>query len=124
MRVGICGVVDDRGRIERDETAAEGNRQLLFPNGLEVTQDPAEALRWSRAAAEQGHAEAQANTGLIYARGEGVPVDMKTAYMWFRLAADHGDEDALQAIQAVTPTLTKQEIEAAEAAADNWRAQP
>ena len=57
------------------QTAAEDNRQLLFPNGLEVTQDPAEALRWSRAAAEQGHAEAQANTGLIYARGIGCEPD-------------------------------------------------
>jgi TPR repeat protein len=79
-----------RTAAERDETAAEDNRQLLFPNGLEVTQDPAEALRWSRAAAEQGHAEAQANTGLIYARGIGCESDYVEARRWYQLAAEQG----------------------------------
>ena len=54
---------------KRDPEAADHNRALLFPNGYEVSQYPAEALRWSRAAAEQGITDAQANTGLIYARG-------------------------------------------------------
>src|SRR5271156_4985199 len=43
---------------KRDPEAADHNRALLFPNGFDVPQDPAGALRWSRAAAEQGIADA------------------------------------------------------------------
>jgi TPR repeat protein len=68
-----------RTAAERDEEAAQRNRELLFPNGIEVTQDAGEALRWSRAAAEQGIADAQANTGLIYSRGIGCERDFNAA---------------------------------------------
>ena len=75
-------------------TAADDNRKLLFPNGLDVPQDPAEALRWSRAAAEQGIADAQANTGLIYARGIGCERDYREARRWYQLAAEQGSAAA------------------------------
>src|SRR5438477_583737 len=45
---------------EIDKTTADRNLELMFPNGIGVRQDHAEALRWSLAAAEQGHVEAQA----------------------------------------------------------------
>ncbi|MGH6880337.1 tetratricopeptide repeat protein [Hypericibacter sp.] len=112
------------------KAAAHGNAEAMNNLGAMAAggegrpADPGEALRWFTGAANKGFAGAQYNLGLIYARGEGVPVDMKAAYMWFRLAADDGNEDAPQALQAVAPTLTKQEIEAAETAADNWQAQP
>ena len=54
-----------------DQGTAERNRELMFPHGIQVPADPAEALRWARAAAEQGHAGAQANLALMYARGLG-----------------------------------------------------
>jgi TPR repeat protein len=79
---------------ERDEEAARRNRELLFPNGIEVTQDAGEALRWSRAAAEQGIADAQANTGLIYSRGIGCERDFNEARHWYQLAAEQGSAAA------------------------------
>ena len=64
-RASRDGTVPRPSATARPPTTIE---QLLFPNGFDVPRDPAEALRWSRAAAEQGIADAQANTGLIYAR--------------------------------------------------------
>ena len=43
-----------------------------MPRVRGVSEDDAEAVRWYRLAAEQGHASAQFNLGVMYARGEGV----------------------------------------------------
>src|SRR5436305_2015351 len=48
------------GAVEIDKSAADNNLELMFPNGISVSQDFAEALRWSTAAAEHGLGEAQA----------------------------------------------------------------
>ena len=55
-------------------------------------EDDAEAARWYRLAADQGHAYAQYNLGLKYASGRGVPQDNVTAHMWFNIAGANGDE--------------------------------
>ena len=44
----------------------------LYDNGTGVPQDDAEAERWYRLAAEQGHFEAQYQLGLAYDAGHGV----------------------------------------------------
>ena len=56
-------------------------------------EDDAEAVRWYRLAADQGHAYAQNNLGAMYANGDGVPEDDAEAVRWYRLAADQGDAD-------------------------------
>ena len=53
-------------------------------------EDDAEAVRWYRLAADQGHADAQVFLGLKYANGEGVVEDDAEAVRWYRLAADQG----------------------------------
>ena len=53
---------------------------------MNVGQNHAEAVRWYRLAAEQGHAGAQISLGLIL-EGE----DDAEAVRWYRLAADQGD---------------------------------
>jgi uncharacterized protein len=83
-----------RAAAECDKEAAERNRALLFPNGLNVPPDAAAALHWSRAAAEHGIADAQANTGLIYARGVGCERDYQEARRWYELAAAQGSAAA------------------------------
>ena len=55
----------------------------MFPNGLSVEADQAEALRWCRLAAEQGLDAAQANLGLMYARGLGCEIDYVEARRWY-----------------------------------------
>ena len=73
---------------------AQYNLGLMYDNGEGVPQDYAEAVKWYRLAAEQGHAKAQYNLGLMYDNGEGVPQDYAEAVKWYRLAAEQGDAAA------------------------------
>ena len=58
----------------------------MYDIGRGVPQDDAEAVRWYRLAAEQGHASGQRNLGLMYSNGRGVPQDHVSAHMWLNLA--------------------------------------
>ena len=58
------------------------NLGVMYANGRGVLKDEAEAVRWYRLAAEQGHAGAQYNLGLMHAKGEGVLKDSVLAHMW------------------------------------------
>ena len=73
----------------------EGQRLgTMYANGEGVPEDPREAVRWYRLAAEQGYATAQSQLGTMYANGEGVPEDLVLAYMWYNLSAAQGNEIA------------------------------
>ena len=61
---------------------------------VSVPQDYAEAARWYRTAAEQGHAAAQFSLGVMYSNGEGVPQDLVQGYAWASVAAAQGFESA------------------------------
>ena len=56
-------------------------------------EDYEEAVRWYRAAAEQGHVIAQPSLAYMYHRGQGVPQDYEEAVRWYR-AANQGDATA------------------------------
>ena len=56
--------------------------------------DKAEAVKWYRKAAEQGHSDAQNNLGACYDEGDGVAVDKAEAVKWYRKAAEQGHSDA------------------------------
>jgi hypothetical protein len=62
----------------------------MYQAGRGVPQDDAEAVKWTRLAADQGDANAQTSLGVMYYFGEGVPQDYAEAVKWFRLAADQG----------------------------------
>ena len=49
--------------------------------------DYAEALKWYRAAAEQGSPQAQGKLGRMYADGRGAPQNHAEAYVWLSVAA-------------------------------------
>ena len=59
-----------------------------------VPKDAAEAARWFRLAAEQGHADAQFYLAVLYNTGMGVLKDAAEAVRWYRLAAEQGDAHA------------------------------
>lgn len=59
-------------------------------NGETVIKDPAKALKFQMASAEQGNANAQYNLGLMHATGDGVPQDYAKALEWYTKAADQG----------------------------------
>lgn len=54
----------------------------------------AEAVKWYRKAAEQGHAGAQANLGFMYRNDFGVKQDYVAAVEWYRKAAEQNDAHA------------------------------
>jgi hypothetical protein len=85
-----------------------------------VVKNCAAAVRWMRAAAEQGYALAQHGLGFMYFQGECTKADPVEAARWFRLAADQG----LAGSQATLATMYEKgvgvERDAAEAA--KWRA--
>ncbi|MDP7667987.1 MAG: tetratricopeptide repeat protein [Rhodospirillales bacterium] len=82
----------------------------MYIVGQDVPQDYAEAAKWYRMAAEQGHAGAQFVLGSMYANGQGVPQDYVAAHMWFDLSAARGDEKALAVRDTVAGHMTPSEI--------------
>ena len=65
-----------------------------YENGEGVPLDFAEAAKWRRKAAEQGHADAQVSLGMMYDIGLGVPKNYAEAAKWFRKAAEQGNANA------------------------------
>jgi hypothetical protein len=76
--------------------AVAGPFQDGFTKGFAaiVRGDLAEAAKWFRLAAEQGHASAQYFLGTMYDGGLGVPQDDAEAAKWYRLAAEQGLAEA------------------------------
>ncbi len=60
----------------------------MYARGQGVPQDHAEAVRWYRRAAEQGHTAVQGSLGSMYLNGQGVPQDLPEAVRWFKHAAE------------------------------------
>ena len=64
----------------------------LFRQGISCHNDKnyTEAVKYFKAAADQGHAAAQLFIGFCYAKGDGVPQDLEEAAKWFKLSAEQG----------------------------------
>lgn len=94
-------------------TAGSGLAQaalgLMYAEGKGVPQDLVAAMAWSKPAAMQGYASAQIALGALYLHG---PVrDPVQAHMWFDIAATRDySKDAAALRDAVTPTLTAQQL--------------
>ena len=76
-----------RAASVNDKATADRDLALLFPNGLGIERNEAEALRWALAAAEQGMPAAQASAAIFYSRGMACDVDYQKARYWYELAA-------------------------------------
>ena len=82
----------DQSEITDPETQFEIGKKHY--NGEGVARDSAEAAKWYRLSAEQGHSGAQCNLGLMYRWGYGVKQDYSEALKWCRLAAYEGNSEA------------------------------
>ncbi|NNE56817.1 MAG: sel1 repeat family protein, partial [Hellea sp.] len=67
---------------------------VAFEFGKGVPENDAEAFKWYRLAAEQGHAMAQSNLGVMYSIDKGVPENDAEAFKWYRMAAEQGHAGA------------------------------
>ena len=59
-----------RARAEAGVAVAQYDLGVMHANGLGVPEDDAEAMRWYRLAADQGHADAQVNLASMYFTGQ------------------------------------------------------
>ena len=84
--------------------------------------DYAEAVKWFRKAAEQGHGSAQYNLGLAYMEGKGVPEDYVRAHMWFNLVAAQDNRAMAKLLRdSVAKFMTPAQIAEAQKLAAEWR---
>ena len=90
-------------------------------SGRDVPQDYAEAAKWYRKAAEQGHVVAQANLADIYTKGQGVPQDYVQAHLWWNLAGAKGSVWNLKNRDSVAEKMTPAQIAEAEKLAREWK---
>jgi len=85
---------DASGFFETAANRGNGEAQyylgMMYLEGQGFDQNPDEALRWLRRAAEKKVPEAENLIGVMYADGESVPADDAEAVRWFRRAADRG----------------------------------
>jgi TPR repeat protein len=108
------------------KAAVEGDANAQFKlgaryaTGEDVPQDYVEAVRWFQPAAEQGHVIAQATLGEYYWEGRGVAKDINKAYFWSILARAQGDEASKFRIAALTSSMTRGQVLAAQQQADDW----
>jgi TPR repeat protein len=74
--------------MSADKAYEEAQR---YWNGTGVAKNEAEAVRFYRIAADQGHAEAQASLGYAYDMGKGIAKSDPEALKWYRLSAASGN---------------------------------
>ena len=67
---------------------------MAYATGQGIEQDYAEAVSWTRKAAEQEFAGAEYNLGVMYDNGQGLPQDFAEAMKWYLKAAAQGDSAA------------------------------
>jgi len=67
---------------------------LMYFNGIGVTQDNNEALKWWKRAAKQGHVKTQIDLAQIYDNGIFIPEDHAEALKWWEQAAKQGSDKA------------------------------
>ena len=85
---------DVRVLAEQDDPAAQATLGDRYLEGRGVSQDNAEALRWFRRAAEQGHAHGLFRLGWMYDGGRSVPHNDSEARRFYVMAATLGHGDA------------------------------
>jgi hypothetical protein len=76
-------------RAQAGDPEAQHDLGLRYAGGRGVPKDPERAVRWYRAAAEQGYGPAQSSLALAYYWGTGVARDRAKAADWYRRAAEH-----------------------------------
>jgi TPR repeat protein len=113
----------EKGHALARESAAVGSCFGQYVVGLSHNhwdgEEHAEAVRWFRLAAVQGHANAQLNLAYKFDQGQGVAQDSAEALRWIRLAAAQGLADAQYHLGIMFAT-GKDGVEADGAEAVRW----
>ena len=87
----IADVEDLLRRAAAGDAEAQSTLGWTYYVGNRVAEDPVEAVKWLRMAAEQGSASGQNWLGMAFEEGKGVPKDEREAVAWYQRAADQGE---------------------------------
>jgi TPR repeat protein len=82
--------------------------------------NPEEALKWWKAAADQGYPGALFSLSMAYSAGQGAPRDMSLSYAYFKLSKVAPKKN----VNEMAGMLSKPELEKAEKLVSEWREQP
>ena len=91
--LGIGDPVWERASIWNDPEA-QYMLGFRYANGIGVTRDDCEAVKWYRKSAEQGNPDGSYLLGLAYASGQCMERDDGQAFSWYEKAAYGGIADA------------------------------
>jgi localization factor PodJL len=126
------GVTQDIGKAKElyETSAGLGNASamhnlaVLAATGRDGKPDMVTAAKWFKQAADMGVKDSQFNLAILYAQGKGVETDLTESYKWFAVAALGGDADAGQKRDEVAKVLKPDQLKAAMAKVDGWKAVP
>lgn len=111
-----------RKSAEQGNAAAQYSFGVMCERGIGVPKSAKQAASWYHKAAELGYAEAQYVLGTMYENGRGaVRKDLVQAYKWFSLAAAAGFEMAEENIAEIKPGMSPEQVEQAQAMANEWQ---
>ena len=82
--------------------------------------NPEEALKWWKAAGDQGYPQALFGLSMAYSAGKGAPRDLSLSYAYFKLSKVAPKKN----VNEMAGMLSKPELEKAEKLVSEWREQP
>lgn len=103
---------------------------MLYMHGQGAAQNDAEAVKWSRRAANQRDTQSQVLLGSAYFAATGVPQNFLMAHMWDALAAAELPEDvelhksAVEARDALLLRMTPEQVAEGQRPARDWKPIP
>ena len=86
----------------------------MYSQGWGSPKDNAEALKWYRLAAKQGHVESQLNLGVLYANGLGIPKNYTVAFVWWSIASKQGNINARTNKEKLSQMMNTYQLEKAQ----------
>ena len=114
-----------RRAAEGGEARAMHYYAMQLYDGEGGARNRVEALSWLKKAAEAGRVDSQYNVARLYEKGdEGVSPNATEAFKWYMIAARRGDQQALAAVQRLTPVTSAETRRVAREAADAFTVEP
>lgn len=114
-----------RRAAEGGEARAMHYYAMQLYDGEGGARNRVEALTWLKKAAEAGRVDSQYNVARLYEKGdEGVAANATEAFKWYMIAARRGDQQALAAVQRLTPLTSTETRRVAREAADAFTVAP
>ncbi|MFN9027415.1 MAG: tetratricopeptide repeat protein, partial [Akkermansiaceae bacterium] len=93
---------------------------LCLASGQGVAKNEAEAVKWYRLAAEQGHADALLNLALCHLNGQGTVKNDMLAYTWFKICDSYKDYDLESILTVLEKRMSPEQIAQAQRLISEW----